>query len=118
VIKFYSARGTGGQWIKEGKNALKWTRLSCRRVKDNQARLQLFALAYNLGNFLLQLALPCSVRTWTPTTPREKLIKTGAKIVRHANAVTFQMAEVAVPRELFAEVLDRIGRLRASPQGV
>jgi hypothetical protein len=80
--------------------------------------LQLFALAYNLGNFLRQLALPCSVRTWTLTTLREKLIKIGAKVVRHAKAVTFQMAEVAVPRELFAEILDRIGRLRASPQRV
>jgi hypothetical protein len=58
VIKFYNGRGTAEQWIKEGKQALKWTRLSCRRFKDNQARLQLFALAYNLGTFLRQLALP------------------------------------------------------------
>ena len=58
VVKFYNGRGTAEQWIKEGKNALKWTRLSCRRFKDNQARLQLFALAYNLGNFLRRLALP------------------------------------------------------------
>ena len=58
VIKFYNGRGTAEQWIKEGKNAIKWTRLSCRGFKDNQVRLQLFALAYNLGNFLRQLALP------------------------------------------------------------
>ena len=63
VVKFYNGRGTAEQWIKEGKNALKWTRLSCRRFKDNQARLQLFALAYNLANFLRQLALPRPVRT-------------------------------------------------------
>ena len=63
VIKFYNGRGTAEQWIKEGKNALKWTRLSCRRFKDNQARLQLFALAYNLANFLRQLALPRPVQT-------------------------------------------------------
>jgi hypothetical protein len=43
VIKFYNGRGTAEQWIKEGKNALNWTRLSCRRFKDNQVRLQLFA---------------------------------------------------------------------------
>jgi hypothetical protein len=98
VVKFYNGRGTSEQWIKEGKNALKWTRLSCRRFKDNQARLQLFALAYNLGNFLRQLALPRPVRTWTLTTLREKLIKIGAKVVRHAKAVTFQLAEVAVPQ--------------------
>jgi hypothetical protein len=77
--------------------------------------LQLFALADNLGNFLRQPALPCSVRPWTLTTLREKLIKIGAKVVRHAKAVTFQLAEVAVPRALFAAILSRIGRLRAAP---
>src|SRR5512135_1954956 len=115
VVKFYNGRGTAEQWIKEGKNAVKWTRLSCRRFRDNQARLQLFALAYNLGNFLRQLALPRSVQTWTLTTLREKLIKIGAKVTRHAEAVTFQMAEVAVPRALFAAILDRIDRLRLAP---
>jgi hypothetical protein len=115
VIKFYNGRGTAEQWIKEGKNAVKWTRLSCRRFKDNQVRLQLFALAYNLGNFLRQLALPRPVRTWTLTTLREKLIKIGAKVVSHTKAVTFQLAEVAVPRALFAAILGRIGRLRAAP---
>ena len=115
VIKFYNGRGTAEQWIKEGKNALKWTRLSCHRFKDNEVRLQLFALAYNLANFLRQLALPRPVRTWTLTTLREKLIKIGAKVVRHAKAVTFQLAEVAVPRALFAAILGRIGRLRAAP---
>ena len=49
VVKFYNGRGTAKQWIKEGKNAVKWTKLSCRTFKDNQTRLQLFALAYNLG---------------------------------------------------------------------
>jgi hypothetical protein len=118
VIRFYNGRGTAEQWIKEGKNAMKWTRLSCRRFKDNQVRLQLFALAYNLANFLRQLALPRPVQTWTLTTLREKLIKIGAKVVHHARAVTFQLAEVAVPRALFAAILDRIGRLRAGPQPV
>jgi Transposase DDE domain group 1 len=114
VVKFYNGRGTAEQWIKEGKNALKSTRLSCRRFKDNQARLQLFALAYNLANFLRQLVLPRSVQTWTLTTLREKLIKIGAKVVRHAKAVTFQLAEVAVPRALFSAILGRIGRLRVA----
>ena len=58
VVKFYNGRGTAEQWIKEGKNAVKWTKLSCRTFKDNQTRLQLFALAYNLANFLRRLALP------------------------------------------------------------
>jgi hypothetical protein len=81
-------------------------------MKRNQVRLQLFVLAYNLGNVLRQAVLPRSVRHWTLTTLREKLIKIGAKVVRHSRQMVFQMAEVAVPRELFRAILERIGRLR------
>jgi hypothetical protein len=112
VVRFYKRRGTAEQWIKEGKNAVKWTKLSCRRFKDNAARLQLFAFAYNLANFLRQLVLPKPIRGWTLTTLREKLIKIGAKVVTHAKYVGFQLAEVAVPQQLFAPLLERIGRLR------
>ena len=108
VVEFYNGRGTAEQWIKEGKHALNWTRLSCHDFVDNQVRLQLFALAYNLGNFLRRLALPEGVSHWSLTTLRDKLIKIGAKVVRHARYVTFQLAEVAVPRELFQAILDRI----------
>jgi len=113
VVWFYNGRGTAEQWIKEGKNAVNWTRLSCHDFVDNQARLQLFALAYNLGNFLRRLALPVGVKHWSMTTLREKLIKIGAKVVHHARSVVFQMAEVAVPRELFRLILARIRRLRS-----
>jgi len=112
VVRFYNQRGTAEQWIKEGKNAVKWTRLSCHDFVDNQVRLQLFVLAYNLGNFLRQAVLPRAVRHWTLTTLREKLIKIGAKVVRHARQVVFQMAEVAVPRDLFRTILQAIDRLR------
>ena len=112
VVKFYNGRGTAEQWIKEGKNAVKWTRLSCHDFADNQVRLQLFALAYNLGNFLRRLALPRSVKHWSLTTLREKLIKIGAKVVAHSRYVVFQMAEVAVPKRLFRSILARIRRLR------
>ena len=108
-------RGTAEQWIREGKYAVKWTRLSCHDFKDNQVRLQLFALAYNLGNFLRRLALPRSVKHWSLTTLREKLIKIGAKVVRHARYVTFQLAEVAVPRWLYRTILERIRRFAALP---
>jgi len=111
VVKFYNGRGTAEQWIKEGKNAVKWTRLSCHDFVDNQVRLQLFALAYNLGNFLRRLALPQSVKHWSLTTLREKLVKIGAKVVTHARYVTFQMAEVAISRQLFRTILRRISRL-------
>jgi hypothetical protein len=112
VVRFYNQRGTAEQRIKEGKNAVKWTRLSCHDFVDNQVRLQLFVLAYNLGNFLRQAVLPRSVCHCTLTTLREKLIKIGAKVVRHARQVIFQMAEVAVPRELFRSILQAIERLR------
>ncbi len=115
VVKFYNGRGTAEQWIKEGKNAVKWTKLSCRTFKDNQTRLQLFALAYNLANFLRRLALPQDVKHWSLTTLREKLIKIGAKVTRHSKYVFFQLAEVAVTRNLFAAILDRIARLALPP---
>ena len=87
VVSFYNKRGTAEQWIKEGKYALNWTRLSCHDFVDNQVRLQLFALAYNLGNFLRRLALPRKVSHWSLTTLREKLVKIGAKVVRHSRYV-------------------------------
>ena len=115
VVRFYNGRGTAEQWIKEGKNAVKWTRLSCHDFADNQVRLQLFALAYNLGNFLRRLVLPDSIREWSLTTLKEKLIKIGAKVVRHARYFIFQMAEVAVPRALLGEIVERIRKLRVVP---
>ncbi len=74
-------------------------------------RLQLHALAYNLGNFLRTLALPEAVEHWALTTLREKLIKIGAKVVRHGRYITFQLAEVAIPRCLFANILRLIDGL-------
>jgi hypothetical protein len=112
VVRFYNKRGTAEQWIKEGKIALTWTRLSCHAFRDNEVRLQLFTLAYNLGNFLRRLVLPRKIKHWTLTTLREKLIKIGAKVIRHARYITFQLAEVAVPRELFQTILQKIERLR------
>jgi len=79
---------------------------------DNQVRLQLFALACNLGNFLWRLALPWSVKHWSLTTLWEKLIKIGANVVTRARHVIFPMEEVAVPKRLFRAILERIGRLR------
>ena len=116
VVRFYNKRGTAEQWIKGGKYALKWTRLSCHDFVDNQVRLQLFALAYNLGNFFRPPALPKSVKKWSLRTLREKLIKIGAKVVRHSRYVVFQMTEVVVPRTLFRQIPERISRLRASPE--
>jgi hypothetical protein len=115
VVAFYNQRGTAEQWIKEGKGAIKWTRLSCHSFAANAVRLQLHALAYNLGNFMRTLALPKAAEPWSLTSLRERLIKIGAKVVSHGRYVTFQMAEVAVSRQMFADILSLIARLRAPP---
>jgi len=111
VVHFYNGRGRAEQWIKEGKYALKWTRLSCHRFVANQVRLSLFILAHNLGNFLRRLALPEAVKDWSLRSLQVKLVKIGGRLVRHARRLVFQLAEVAVPREVFQEVLERIGGL-------
>ena len=60
-------------------------------------------------------AVPEEAEHWSLTTLRVKLIKIGAKVVRHGRTVTFQLAEVAIPRGLFAEILHRIDRLQPAP---
>ncbi len=115
VLAFYNGRGTAEQHIKEGKYALKWTRLSCMRFAANAVRLQLHALAYNLANFLRTLATPDAVEQWSLTTLREKLVKIGAKVVSHGRYVTFQLAEVAVTRSLFQKILSLTDDLRRRP---
>jgi hypothetical protein len=89
AVEFYNKRGTCEQWSKEGKNAIKWTRLSCRSFNANTVRLQLHALACNLGNFLRALPIPEAIAEWSLTTLREKLIKIGAKVVNHGRYVAF-----------------------------
>jgi len=112
VTLFYNQRGTAEQWIKEGKNAVKWTRRSCRSMAANAVRLQLHALAYNLSNFMRTLALPGEMESWSLTTIRERLVKIGARVVMDARYAAFQMAEVAVPRDLFGRILVLIDSLR------
>ena len=86
------------------------TRLSCCSFVANAVRLQLHALAYNLANFMRTLALPEAVAQWSLTSLRE--MKIGAEVVHHARYAVFQMAEVAVPKELFEKILCLIDRLR------
>ena len=80
----------------------------------NAVRLQLHALAYNLGNFLRTLATPDPIKGWSLTSLKEKLIKIGAKVVSHGRYVAFQMAEVAIPRQMFQEILRLIGTAAAA----
>ena len=81
----------------------------------NQVRLWLFILAYNLGNFFRRLALPEAIKSWSLTSIQTRLIKIGGRLVRHARRLVFQLAEVMVTREMFDEMLERIGRLRFNP---
>ena len=115
LVSFYNGRGTAEQWIKEGEYALNWTRLSCHKFVANQVRLWLFILAYNLGNFFRRLALPEAIKSWSLTSIQTRLIKIGGRLVRHARRLVFQLAEVMVTREMFDEMLERIGRLRFNP---
>jgi len=115
VVAFYNHRGTAEKWIEEGKCAIKWTRLSCHSFAANAVRLQLYALAYDLGNFMRTLAIPKGAEPWSLTGLRENLIKIGAKVVCHGRYVTFEMAEVKLPRQMFKEILSLIARLRPPP---
>ncbi|MEO0991650.1 MAG: IS1380 family transposase, partial [Pseudomonadota bacterium] len=113
VIRFYNQRGTAEQHIKEGKQAINWTRLSCKGMAQNEIRLQLHALACNLGVFLQGIDLPEEMADWSLTNLQTRLIKIGARVVRHARAIPFQLAEVAVRGDLFRRILAAIHRLRA-----
>ena len=116
VTSFYNQRGKAEQHIKEGKYAIKWTRLSCRKFCNNEVRLLLHALTYILANFMQTLALPKDVEHWSLTPLRKNPIKIGAKAVQHARSVVLQLAEIAVPREFWAEMLAMIAGLNAKAQ--
>ena len=115
VVKFYNQRGTAEQHIKEGKRTFRWTRLSCKRFRNNEVRLHLHALAYNLATFLRCIELPEAMADWSLTSLQLKLIKIGARVVRHARAITFQLAEAAVTGTMVRDILAAIHRLRAPP---
>jgi Transposase DDE domain group 1 len=89
--------------------------VSRRTFAANAVRLQLHALAYNLGNFLRTLATPEPIKDWSLTSLKDKLIKIGAKVVSHGRYIAFQMAEVAIPRRMFQEILRLIAELRPKP---
>ena len=82
---------------------------------QNEVRLQLHTLAYNLGVFLQGTDLPEQISDWSLTSLQTRLIKIGARVVRHARTITFQLAEIAVSGALFSRILTEIQRLRAPP---
>jgi hypothetical protein len=116
VVRFYNKRGTAEQWIKEGKQAVAMTRLSCHRFRPNEVRLWLSVLAYNLGNLWRHLALPKAVGTWSLTSLQQRLVKTGGRLIKHARYYWLSLAESYLTRRLFADMLYKIAA-RPSPTG-
>jgi len=108
VVRFYNKRGTSEQWIKEGKQAVKMTRLSCHRFRPNEVRLWLSVIAYNLGNLWRRLALPRRIDGWSLTSLQQRLVKTGGRLVKHARYYWLLLAESHLTRRLFASMVRRI----------
>ena len=111
LVRFYNKRGTAEQWIKEGKQATNWTRLSCHRFRANEVRLQLSVLAYNLGNLWRRLGLPNRIKSWSLTSLQHRLMKTGGRLVKHARYYWLLLAVGHLNRKLFGEMLGRIWAL-------
>ena len=116
VVRFYNKRGTAEQWIKESKQAVALTRLSCHRFRANEARLWLSLIAYNLGNLWRRLALPMRIATWSLTSLQQRLVKTGGRLIQHARYYWLLLAESHLTRRLFAGMLAKIAML-PSPAG-
>ena len=108
VVRFYNKRGTAEQWIKEGKQAVKMTRLSCHRFRANEVRLQLSVIAYNLGNLWRRLVLPKKIENWSLTSLQQRLVKTGGRLVKHARYYWLLLAEGHLTRRVFGAILRRI----------
>ena len=116
VVRFYNKRGTAEQWIKEGKQAVKMTRLSCHRFRSNEVRLLLIVIAYNLGNLWRRLVLPKRIDNWSLTSLQQRLVKTGGRLIKHARYYWLLLAESHLTRRLFGSMLRQIAAL-AVPAG-
>jgi hypothetical protein len=114
VVRFYNKRGTAEQWIKEGKQAVKMTRLSRHRFRCNEVRLWLSVLAYNLGNPWRRLALPKRIDNWSLTSLQQRLVKTGGRLIKHARYYWLLLAESHLTRRLFGAIVGRIAALPAA----
>lgn len=112
VVRSYNKRGTTEQWIKEGKQAVKMTRLSCHRFRWNQVRLALSLLVDNLGNLWRRLALPQRIEKWSLTSLQQRLVKTGGRLMKHARFNWLPLAEGHLNRRRFGAMLGRIALLQ------
>jgi hypothetical protein len=111
IVRFYNKGGTAERWIKEGKQAVKMTRLSCHRFRSNEVRLALSLLAYNLGNLWRRLVLPQRIEHWSLTSLQQRLMKTGGRLVKHARYYWLLLAESHLTRRLFGSMVRRMAAL-------
>jgi len=111
VVRFYNKRGTAEQWIKEGKQAVRMTRLSCPRFWSNEVRLWLSVIVYNLGNLWRRLVLPKRIDNWSLTSLQPRRVKTGGRLVKHARYYWLLLAESHLTRRSFGRMLQRIAGL-------
>ena len=111
VVRFYNQRGTAEQWIKEGKQAVKMTRLSCHGFRSNEVRLWLSLIAYNLENLWRRLVLPKKIGNWSLTSLQQRLVKTGGRLIKHARYYWLMLAESHLTRRLFGSMVRRLAAL-------
>jgi hypothetical protein len=119
VARFYNKRGTAEQWTKEGKQAVKMTRLSCHRFRSNEVRLWLSVIAYNLGNLWPGRRVPTGrgrvpprrIEKWSLTSLQQRLVKTGGRLIKHARYYWLPMAEGHLTKRLFGAMVRRIAAL-------
>jgi hypothetical protein len=111
VVRFYNKRGTAEQWIKEGKQAVKMTRLSCHLFRSNEVRLWLSVIAYNLDNLWRRLVLPTKIENWSLTGLQQRRVKTGGRLVKHGRYYWLLLAESHLTRRLFGGMMRRIDAL-------
>jgi len=108
VVRFYNKRGSAEQWIREGKQAVKMTRLSCHRFRSNEVRLWLSVIAHNLGNLWRRLVLPNKIDGWSLTSLQHRLVKTGGRLIKHARYYWLLLAEGHLTRRLFGSMVRRM----------
>jgi hypothetical protein len=108
-------RGTSEQWIKEGKAATHWTRLSCHRFRANEVRLLWSVIAYSFGNLLRRLVLPVAIQSWSLTSLQPRIFQNGGRLIRHARYFVLPLAESHLTQRLFRQIPVRIERLAWHP---
>ena len=112
MVRFCIKRGTAEQWIKEGKQAVKMTRLSCHRFRSKEVRLSLSVIAYNLGSlWWRRLVLPKRIDGRSLTSLQQRLVKTGGRLIKHARYCWLLLAESHLTRRLFGAMVQRMAAL-------